>query len=131
MPTALPALTTLVALLLYYVTIANVGRARIKYKIVAPAVSGHPDFDRAFRVHMNTLEQLVAFLPALWLFALYVSPAWSSAVGAVWIIGRAQYAIDYYRAAERRDTGFIVAFVALAALWVGAVWGVVVTLLRG
>lgn len=131
MPTALPALTTLVALLLYYVTIANVGRARIKYKIVAPAVSGHPEFDRAFRVHMNTLEQLVAFLPALWLYAVYMSPAWSSAIGAVWIIGRALYAIDYYRAAERRGTGFIVAFAALAVLWVGAVWGVVVTLLRG
>ena len=80
---------------------------------------------------MNTLEQLVAFLPALWLFALYVSPAWASAIGAVWIVGRALYAIGYYRAAEKRGTGFVIAFAALAVLWIGAVWGVVAALLRG
>lgn len=131
MPFALPALTTLVAVLLYYMTLVNVGRARSKYKIDAPAVSGHPDFDRIFRVQMNTLEQLAAFLPALWLFALYQSAAWSSAIGAVWIAGRALYAIGYYRAAEKRGVGFILAFLALAVLWLGAAWGVVATLLRG
>ena len=58
----LPALTTLVAVLLYVVTLANVAFARAKYKVVAPAVSGNPDFERIFRVQMNTLEQLVALL---------------------------------------------------------------------
>lgn len=124
MPSALPALTTLVALLLYFITIVNVGRARVKYRIEAPAVTGHPDFERVHRVQINTLEQLAAFLPALWLFALYVSPAWASVLGTVWIAGRALYAVGYYRAAEKRGAGFGIAAMAFVALWLGAAWGV-------
>jgi glutathione S-transferase len=131
MPSALPALTTLVAVLLYIVTAANVGRARVKYKIEAPAVTGHPNFERINRVQMNTLEQLIAFLPALWLFAVYVSPPWASLFGAVWIVGRVVYAIGYYKSAEKRGLGFTIAFGALAVLWLGAAWGVVRVMLRG
>lgn len=131
MPYALPALTTLIAVLLYFATIANVGRLRGRYKIMAPAVTGHPEFECAFRIHMNTLEQLAAFLPALWLFALYVSPAWSATIGAVWIGARAVYAVAYARDPERRGLPFVIAFAALAVLWLGALWGVVATLLRG
>jgi len=131
MPSALPALTTLVALLLYAVTVANVGRARAKYKIEAPAITGHPDFERAQRVQVNTLEQMIAFLPALWLFAIYLSAPWASLLGAVWIVGRAVYAVGYYQAAEKRGVGFGIGFLAFAALWLGAAWGVVRALLQG
>jgi glutathione S-transferase len=131
MSMALPALTTLVAVLLYIMTSVNVAFAREKYKIAAPAITGNVDFERIFRVQMNTLEQLIAFLPALWLFALYMSPAWSSAIGAVWIAGRALYAVGYARAADGRGKGFVIAFAALALLWLGAIWGVVATILRG
>jgi glutathione S-transferase len=128
---ALPALTTLIALLLYFVVTINVGRARVKCKIEAPAVTGHPDFERAYRVQMNTLEQMIGFLPALWLFAAYVSGPWASALGALWIAGRALYAVGYYRAAEKRGAGFGIAALAFVALWLGATWGVVRTLLQG
>jgi glutathione S-transferase len=131
MSTPLPALTTLIAVLLYFTTIVNVAFARTKYKIIAPAITGNADFERVFRVQMNTLEQLIAFLPALWLFALYVNPAWSSVLGAGWIVGRALYAVGYTRAASKRGTGFVIAFSALAILWLGALWGVVSALLRG
>jgi glutathione S-transferase len=126
----LPALTTLVAVLLYFTTTANVARARGKFKIAAPAVTGNADFERIFRIQMNTLEQLAAFLPSLWLFALYVNAAWASAIGAVWIVGRALYVVGYTRAASKRGPGFGIGFVALAVLWLGAIWGVVATLLR-
>jgi glutathione S-transferase len=131
MSSALPALTTLVALLLYFVTTVNVGRARVKYKIEAPAVTGHPDFERVYRVQMNTLEQLVGFLPALWLFAVYVSAPWASALGALWIAGRVLYAVGYYRAAEKRSAGFGLGALAFVLLWLGATWGVVRALLAG
>lgn len=131
MPFALPALTTLVAVLLYFVITVNVARARMKYRIAAPAVTGHPDFERVYRVQVNTLEQMIAFLPALWLFALYVSPAWASVLGTVWIAGRALYAVAYYRSADRRSTGFGIGALAFFALWLGAAWGVVRVLLQG
>ena len=127
----LPALTTLAALLFYVVASINVGRARGRFKVDAPAVTGHPDFERAYRVQMNTLEQLIAFLPALWLFAFYVSPTWASTLGTAWIAGRVIYAMGYYRAAEKRGPGFGITIFAFAALWVGATWGVVRALLQG
>jgi glutathione S-transferase len=127
----LPALTTLIALLLYFATLMNVARARIKFKIAAPAVTGNPDFERIFRVQMNTLEQLPMFLPALWLFAIYVNPAWASVIGVVWIIGRVFYAIGYTQSAAKRGPGGIVGFAALAVLWIGAIFGVVAALVRG
>jgi len=128
---ALPALTTLAALLFYVITIINVGRARGRFKIDAPAVTGHPDFERVYRVQMNTLEQLVGFLPALWLFAFYLSPTWAATLGTAWVAGRVVYAVGYYRAAEKRGPGFGITVSAFAALWLGAAWGVVRALLQG
>ena len=131
MPYALPALTTLAALLVYVATSIYVARARGKFKIDAPAMTGNPDFERVIRVQMNTLEQIVAFLPALWLCAVFLSAPWAAGIGAVWVIGRILYAVGYYREAAKRGPGFVLAFTAFAALWAGALWGVLAALLRG
>lgn len=130
MPYALPALTTLIALLVYFVVTVNVARAHVRFKVEVPAMTGHPDFERVYRVQMNTLEQLALFLPSLWLFAMFLNPAWASLFGAVWIVGRVLYAIGYYRAAEKRGAGFGIAFAGLAPLWLGAAYGVVRALLQ-
>ena len=71
-----PSLVTALTLLLHQVLTINVGRARAKYKIMPPAMSGDENFERVVRVQQNTLEQLVFFLPALWLFSVYVNPFW-------------------------------------------------------
>ena len=126
---ALPAAVTLATLLLYALTTFNVGRSRSKYKIAAPAVTGHPAFDRAYRVQMNTLEQMAGLLPALWLFAAYASPTWAAAAGVIWIGGRAWYAFGYARDPKQREGGFVTASVASTALWIGATWEVLRVLL--
>jgi glutathione S-transferase len=131
MPYALPALTTLFALLLYIMVSINVARARERLNVPAPATTGDPEFERIYRVQMNTLEQLVAFLPALWLFAVFINAAWAALLGTVWIIGRVLYALSYYRAAESRGPGFVTAFGAFGILWLGALWGAVRALLAG
>ena len=128
---ALPALTTLVAVLFYFVTIVNVGRARSKHKIDGPAIVGHPDFERVIRVQANTVEQLVAFLPALWIFAVFGNPAWASVIGSAWIVGRIIYARGYYQAAGKRAPGFVITVVATTLLWLGSMWYVVAALLKG
>ncbi|MGC2415010.1 MAG: MAPEG family protein [Stellaceae bacterium] len=122
---AFPALVTALALLLY---VAGAGRMRHRHDIKAPAVTGAPEFERAFRVQQNTLEQLVWFIPSLWLFALYVSPAWGGVIGLVWIAGRAYYALSYYRDAETRGPGFMIGLASAAVLLVGALIGIVATL---
>jgi glutathione S-transferase len=119
-----PALITIGVIVLLFAVSWNVGRARGKYGIQAPATSGHPAFDRAFRVQMNTLENAVAFLPALWLFALYVSAVWSAVFGAAWLVGRVWYAVAYQKDASTRGTPFVIASAAFMVLALGAAFGV-------
>jgi glutathione S-transferase len=125
---AFPALVGALALLLYVAVFVAAGRARRRFDIKAPAVTGAPEFERAFRVQQNTLEQLVWFIPALWLFALYVSPTWSGIIGLVWIAGRAYYARSYYRDPETRGPGFVIGFASSAVLLVGALIGILAAL---
>jgi glutathione S-transferase len=119
------ALVILLALIEYMVFGFLVGGARARYKISAPATSGHPEFERTFRVHYNTLEMLVVFIPAIWLFGMYLNPRWGAIIGAVFVVGRALYAIGYIRAPEKREVGAMLSFACLAVLLVGAVFGVV------
>jgi len=101
-----------------------VGRARTRYKVPAPAMSGHEVFDRYFRAQMNTLEQLVVFLPSLWLFAHYLN-AWAAVVlGLLFIVGRALYFRGYVQAAESRHAGFVLSAIPNVTLLIGALIGV-------
>jgi uncharacterized membrane protein YecN with MAPEG domain len=126
----LPALVTALALILYYVLSLNVGAARMKYKVTPPNISGDPNFERVFRVQQNTLEQLVLFLPALWLFSQYISPVWGAGLGIVWIIGRILYAWGYYQAAEKRGPGFGISSLAAIALLIGSLVGIIGSLTK-
>ena len=103
-------LVAAVALLEYVYFGFQVGRARGKYGVAAPAVTGDPIFERYHRVHQNTLENLVIFLPGLWLFATYVSEPIAALLGVVFIVGRAVYARLYVQEPARRSTGVIMSF---------------------
>jgi uncharacterized membrane protein YecN with MAPEG domain len=126
----LTALVTLLAIAFYFFTSLNVSRARTMTGVKAPAMSGHPDFERAFRVQMNTLEWMPIVLPALWLFAVYIGDAAAAGLGAVWIIGRVVYFIGYSKAAAKRGPGFMIQGVAAMALWAGALGAVVLRLVK-
>jgi glutathione S-transferase len=105
----LTGLITVLALLLYFVLTINVGRARAKYKVPVPQMAGDPDFERVLRVQQNTLEQIIFFLPLLWIFSYFVNPLWGAGLGAIWIMGRIIYAWGYYQATEKRGPGFAIA----------------------
>jgi glutathione S-transferase len=114
------ALVSLLALLVYFWMGLRVGQARGKFAIAAPAISGHPDFDRAFRIQANTLEWLPLFLVSLWLFSFYWSDKIAAAIGLVWILGRILYLTGYSKAAEARSRGFGIQALATGALLFGA-----------
>jgi glutathione S-transferase len=118
-------LTILLALLEYLVMSALVGRARAKYGIHAPAMTGHPDFERANRVHVNTLENLILFIPAVWIFAAYVSARWAAGLGFLFVVARALYAIGYLRAADKRGLGAGITGIVNIVLVVGGLIGLV------
>jgi glutathione S-transferase len=114
------ALVTCLAIAFYFFTSIKVGKARATFDVKAPAISGNPDFERVFRVQMNTLEWMPIFLPSLWLFAIYISDAIAAALGVVWIIGRILYMIGYSEAAAKRGRGFAIQGGAAMLLWLGA-----------
>ncbi|MEX0267687.1 MAPEG family protein [Leptolyngbyaceae cyanobacterium UHCC 1019] len=128
---AFPSLITSLALVLYSVVTLNVGRARMKYKVMPPAITGDPGFERVLRVQQNTLEQMILFLPALWLFSIYVSPYWGAGVGGVWVIGRILYAWGYYQEAKKRGPGFGISFLSVVVLLLGALIGSLLALMQG
>jgi glutathione S-transferase len=124
------AVVTLLAVILYFWIGFRVGQARVKFGVKPPATTGHPDFERVFRVQMNTLEWMPIFLPAIWLAATYVSDIGAALLGVVWIVGRALYMRGYAQAAEKREIGFFVQAIAAGLLWLGALIGVLASMLH-
>ena len=126
-----PALITLLNMLILLAATWFVGKARGKYGIKAPSTTGPEGFELAFRAHMNTIEFTVIFLPVLWLAAMYtpIAPIYVAVIGYVAIIGRIAYLFGYLKSAKQRGAGFMIAFIAWAALLVLALWGVIKALI--
>lgn len=133
MPTALHqiSLITLLNLLLIFIAMFMVGRARSKHGIKAPAIIGNEDFERVFRAHQNTLEQTAMFLPALWLAAHYGNAQHAAWLGYAWVLGRLWYQFAYGSDARKRGAGFMISFLAFVLLFLMAAKGVIVTLMHG
>ena len=124
-PLPFTALITLLSIAVMFWTAINVGRARVKYEVKAPATSGHEMFDRAYRVQMNTMESALMMLPALWVYAALIGDTGAAAMGLIWVAGRIWYALAYQKDPTKRGGGFSLALLAIAGLWAGGLWGVV------
>jgi glutathione S-transferase len=119
------SIVTLLVVLFYFFIATRVPLARRKFNVQLPAISGHPEFERVFRVHQNTLEWMPTFILPLWLCAMYLSDAGAAALGVVWIVGRAIYYVGYVRDVKGRIPGFFLQSVACFLLIVGAIVGMV------
>jgi glutathione S-transferase len=121
------AIVTLLTGLFYFYTAFRVGNLRGKHKIIAPAIGGHPEFDRAYRVQPNTLEQMGIFLPFLWVAAFYpVGWAWlAPLIGFIWLIGRIVYLRGYMADPRNRLIGAMTSGLCSMVLFVVAATGVV------
>jgi glutathione S-transferase len=119
------ALVTLLAVAFYFFLGTRVAAARGKFNVKQPATTGNPDFERVFRVHMNTLEWMPPFLAPLWLCAIYLNDIAAAALGLVWIGGRVLYFVGYSKAVEQRLPGFFIQSIACVLLFIGAIAGIV------
>jgi glutathione S-transferase len=122
----LPALATMISLFVYYAQAIQVSRARVKYGIKAPATTGNADFERVFRVHYNTLEQLPVFIIPLWFFALLGNPFYAGIFGLLWSVGRIGYMFGYYKSATTRHSyGSGLSYLANLILIIGSLWYII------
>lgn len=116
-------LVTLLALVEYLVIGYLVSKARSRFKVKAPAVTGHEGFERYFRVQQNTIEQLIVVLPCMWIFGLTLDPLWAAALGAAFVAARVFYAYGYIKTGGGRHYGFMAGIYATIALLAGAIIG--------
>lgn len=119
----LVAIVIALALVEFVVFGILVGRARGLYGVEAPAMSGHEVFDRYFRVHYNTMEVLVVFVPSIWLFGLYINPQWGAGLGAIYLVGRIVYFRSYVADPAGRSRGFGMSMLPVLILLIGALLG--------
>jgi glutathione S-transferase len=118
-------IVTALALLQYMVFGFKVGRARGRYGVKAPAVTGNELFERQFRVQQNTLEQLVVFLPGLYLFSHYLEPRVAAVFGLIYLIGRELFAASYVKEPLKREVGFSLSFLPSVILVLGGLFGAI------
>ena len=119
------AIVAALVLVEYMVIVWLTGQARGRYGVPAPAMTGHPVFERWSRVQGNTVEQLVIFFPALWLFASYVHAGAAAGLGLVFLVGRALFARGYVADPARRGPGFILSYIPNAVLVLGGLAGAI------
>ena len=119
---------TLLALLQFVVMGIMVGRARGLYGVKAPATIGHEQFERWFRVHYNTLEKLIVFLPSLWLFGYYVGQYYAAGLGGIYLVGRLLYAVTYTRDPATRGLGTLLSDLPMVIMLLG---GLIAIILEG
>lgn len=117
-------LVAILAIFQYFVFVAMVGRARVKYGVKAPATTGNEHFERVYRIQINTLEQLIGFLPALFLASLYWSNGLVATIGVVYLIGRFLYWQRYLKDPRSRGPGFILTILPTFILLLAALIGV-------
>jgi glutathione S-transferase len=118
-------IVTALALLQFLWLAMRVGSARQKYGVRAPAVTGSDVFERHFRVQQNTLEQLMMFLPGLYLFSHYFNPAYAAGLGVLYLIGRTLYAFAYVKNPGSRSAGFLTGFLPTIILVAGGLIGAI------
>lgn len=121
-------ITVLILLQLFWFGLL-VGRQRAKHGIKAPAIVGHPEFERAFRVQQNTVEQLLIFLPGMWIYAIYGNPQIAAGAGVVFLIGRQIYRAAYVADPSKRSTGFAIGMLATGFVVIGGLIAAVLELL--
>jgi uncharacterized membrane protein YecN with MAPEG domain len=125
------ALVTLASALVYFAMALKVARVHIATGIRPPAMTGDPLLERTVRAHVNTLEWMPIFLPAMWLFAIYWSATWAAVLGVIWIVGRIVYFFGYVAAPEKRFPGFAIQASAVTVLVLGAIGRIVYLLAIG
>jgi uncharacterized membrane protein YecN with MAPEG domain len=116
-------LVTLAALALTFAFSGKVGAMRRRFGIEAPSMVGQIEFEKANRIHYNTIEQLVLFVPLLWLGSGVIGDLWAAGLGVIWIVGRLLYAWGYQQAADKRGPGMGITMLASFGLFLSVLWG--------
>jgi glutathione S-transferase len=122
---ALIASVTGIILLEYFIFTMMVGAVRGKSGIQAPAMTGDPKLERMIRVQLNTLEQMVVVIPAMWIYGQFINETVAAGLGLAFVIGRGLYCKGYLEEPKKRAIGFAIGMLATTVLLLGGLYGAV------
>lgn len=117
-------LIILLALLQLFVFAQLTGMARLKYKVAAPAVTGNENFERYYRVQMNTIELIILFVPSIYIASIYWSPYLMASLGVIYLMGRVLYFFAYTRG-KNRAAGYLMSLIPTLVFIVAGIAGVI------
>ena len=117
------AIVTVIAVFQAFSFAYLVGKQRVKHGVKAPAITGEAEFERAFRIHQNTVEQMVIFIPALWLFGHYMHALTGAGLGLLFVISRIIYRKSYLNDPTSRTAGFGIGALVMMILMIGGLIG--------
>jgi uncharacterized membrane protein YecN with MAPEG domain len=120
--------TSLAALIAVFMTFSfsmRVGMMRHKHDIDAPTCTGNDEFERTFRGHLNQVEDMVLFLPVLFLSVSVIGDLYAGALGIIWCAGRLVYFLNYCKEASTRSKGLMFSFPVWIILAGASLWGVI------
>ena len=122
-------IVTIIMLVQFMYFSIEVGKMRQKHGVKAPAMSGHEEYERANRVHQNTLEQLIVVVPAMWMFGQFFTPLSAAGIGALSVLARFMSRAAYMGKPSSRAIGFTTGFLAMTVLLLGALVGAILKLI--
>ncbi|XP_068010198.1 microsomal glutathione S-transferase 2 [Melanerpes formicivorus] len=93
-----------------------VGKSRMKHKVMPPAVTGAPEFDRTFRAQQNCVEFYPVFLTLLWTAGWFFNQEVASLLGVLYVFARYKYFYGYVQSVKGRVTGFYLNLIILTCL---------------
>ncbi|XP_069781447.1 microsomal glutathione S-transferase 2 isoform X2 [Narcine bancroftii] len=102
----------------------QVGNARMKYKVMPPAVTGSSDFERIFRAQQNSVEFFPVFLVVFWISGLFSNQEIASIIGLAYLFSRCLYFNGYAESSKRRLPGFRIGIAMLLILTILSIGGI-------
>lgn len=69
------------------------------------------------------LMSFVMFLPALWIYASFLSAKGAGDSGLIWIIASAWDAYAQHQYPNQKRWGYLISLLAIAGLWLGGAYG--------
>uniref|UniRef100_A0A8V0Y5P0 Microsomal glutathione S-transferase 2 n=1 Tax=Gallus gallus TaxID=9031 RepID=A0A8V0Y5P0_CHICK len=77
-----------------------VGKSRMKHKVMPPAVTGAPEFERTFRAQQNCAEFYPMFQTVLWIAGWFCNQELAALLGLLYMFARHKYFHGYAQAAS-------------------------------
>eukprot|EP01133_Synstelium_polycarpum_P018238 gene18238-21822_t len=127
-----PSVVAVGSITMWTIQALLVGRAREKFNVKAPNVTGDEEFERILQSYQHTTEGLGAIIPSSFIFSYFICPKASLGLGLGWITSRILASCKWVNDKEKDCDGLKKAHCVIGhgsqfALLIGSIFGIGMT----